>query len=60
MERELYFLQRVELTLANLKIKIFMAMEHLLGQMEINILVNTKTINKTDMGILFGPKVKDM
>ena len=33
--------------LVSLKIKIFTVMEHLLGQMEINILVNTKTINKT-------------
>jgi len=42
-----------------LKIKTFMAMELLLGQMEINILVNIKTTSKMAMELLFGPKVKN-
>ncbi len=37
-----------------------MAMELLLGQMEINILANIKTTNKMEMELLFGPKVKNM
>ena len=46
--------------LVTLKIKTLMAMEHLLGPMETNILANIKITNKMEMELLFGPVAKNM